>query len=511
MYAEDFLPLDGNSLTIDGIIDAVYKDKKITLSDKAVNKIKRAHETVCTIVDSDDTVYGVNTGFGALSTISISQDKVKKLQENIVRSHASGSGEPFPISVVKAVLILLTNGLSKGHSGCRETVVRTIIDMYNKGVYPVIPSQGSLGASGDLIPLAHLALVLTGEGEAYYQGKRFSGKTAMRKAGIEPIRLEAKEGLSLINGTYVMTALGSLILHRSEKVVKLADIAAGITLEVTRGSKTPERPEIHKVKPHPGQIKTASNIIKLVENSEIIESHKYCSRVQDAYSLRCVPQVHGAVKDAVRYCRSAFDIELNAATDNPLVFGDDVISAGNFHGQPLAIPLDTLGIAVTNLGNISERRIDRLMNPALSELPAFLTPSPGLNSGYMLSHYLAAALTFENKGLATPGSIDSVPVSANKEDFNSNGMWCARKAWKIVENTEKIIAIELLCAVQALDFVEGWKPGKGTQAAYRIIREKVPKLQRDRIIHKDIDAVTELIQSDRILDVVESAVGNLEV
>jgi len=503
--------LDGNSLTVEQVVSAVYNKKKIKLSKTAIDNIKQARKTVCKIIESGKTVYGVNTGFGALSSVSISANKVKNLQQNIVRSHASGSGEPFPEIVTKAVLLILANGLSKGHSGCREIVVQTLIEMFNKGVCPVIPSQGSLGASGDLIPLAHLALVLIGEGEAFYKGKRYPGKPAMKKAEIPTLKLEAKEGLSLLNGTYVMNALGCLTLHRAEKILKLSDIAAGITLEVTRGSKTPEKPEIHKVRPHHGQKITAANIRKLVAGSEILESHKYCDRVQDAYSLRCVPQVHGAVKDAVRYCRSIFKTELNSATDNPLVLGDEVISAGNFHGQPLAIPLDTLGIAITDLGNISERRVDRLMNTALSELPAFLSPDPGLNSGYMLAHYLSASLTFENRGLATPGSIDSVPVSANKEDFNSNGMWCARKAWRITENTEKIIAIELLCAVQALDFIEGWKAGKGTQAAYDIIRRKVPMLKRDRVTHKDIDAVIELIQSDAILEAVEKTVGELLV
>ncbi|MCH8286602.1 histidine ammonia-lyase [candidate division KSB1 bacterium] len=513
MSANNFVALDGKSLTIEAIASIVYKSKKVKISAVAEKNIAKARKKIREILQSGKTVYGINTGFGALSTVSIPDSKVRELQHNLIKSHTAGSGAPLPAVVVKAAMVLIANGLSIGYSGCRLEVVKTLVDMVNKGVLPVVPEQGSLGASGDLIPLAHIAVVVTGDGEAEFNGKRYPGGTAMKKAGIKPLKLEAKEGLSLINGTYFMSALGSLTLRRAEKVCKLTDIAAAITLEVTMGSKIPNKPEIHEIRPHPGQIATAENIRKLVKGSEIIESHKYCSRVQDAYSLRCVPQVHGAVKDALRYARSTLEIELNSVTDNPIVFKDDVISAGNFHGQPLAVTMDTLGIAMTGLGNIIERRIDRLMNPALSGLPAFLSPPElgGLNSGYMMAHYLAASISFENRGLSTPGSIDSVPVSANKEDFNSNGMWCARKAWKIVENTEKITALELLCAVQALEYVEGWKAGKGTQAAYDVIRGKVKKLRKDRIIKKDIDAVIDLIRSDKILDAVEKAAGTLKV
>ncbi|KPK93111.1 hypothetical protein AMJ80_06145 [bacterium SM23_31] len=502
--------LDGASLTIEKLAAVVYENKPVRLTDTAVKKIESAHKKICNIIESGQTVYGVNTGFGALSRVRIPSKKVKKLQLNLVRSHTSGTGVPLPEEIVKAVLVLLANGLSNGYSGCRRAVVETLVEMINKGVYPVIPSQGSIGASGDLIPLAHLASVVIGEGEATYGGKRYSGKMAMKKAGIPALTLEAKEGLSLINGTYVMTALGSLTLRKAETLNKLADIAAAVTLEVIMDSKTPMNPEIHKIRPYPGQTATAANIMKLVEGSEIIESHKYSDKFQDAYSLRCAPQIHGAVKDAVRYCRSTLEIEMNSVTDNPLVFENSVISAGNFHGQPLAITLDTLGIAMTGLGNIAERRIDRLMNPALSGLPAFLSPDPGLNSGYMMAHYLAASISFENRGLAAPGSINSVPVSANKEDYNSNGMWCARKAWQIVNNTEKIIAIELLCAAQALDFVKGLEPGTGARAVYDIIRQKVSKLKTDRVIQKDINAVIGLIRTGQILETVEDAVGKLE-
>lgn len=507
------IELDGSSLTIENLAEIVYHNRQIGLSADAVESIQRARRNVLRIIESGQTVYGINTGFGALGTVKIPSDKVRELQLNLVRSHAGGSGDPLPEEVTKAILVLMVNGLSKGHSGCRSELVGTLVEMVNKGVYPVIPSQGSLGASGDLIPLAYAALVLIGEGDAYFNGKRYSGRTAMKKAGIPPITLEAKEGLSLVNGTYVMSALGSIALFRAERLNKLSDIAASISLEVTMGSKTPVNPEIHELKPHPGQIATANNVRKLLDGSGIIESHKFCDRVQDAYSLRCVPQVHGAVKDAMRYCRSTIEIEMNSVTDNPLIFDDGVYSAGNFHGQPLAISLDTLGIAITGLGNISERRTERLMNPALSELPAFLSPKElgGLHSGYMMAHYLAASISFENRGLATPGSIDSVPVSGNKEDFNSNGMWSARKAWQIVENTEKIVAVELLCGVQALDFIKGADPGKGAGAVYKIVRKHVAQLKKDKVLHKDIETMIRLVRSGEILDAVEHEVGRLQV
>ena len=503
--------LGGDSLNIEKLASAAYEDIPIKLSETAIKNIERGHKNLTSILESGAVAYGVNTGYGALSGVQIPLNKLKDLNINMIKSHMSGTGEPFSKQASKAVLILMANSQSKGHSGARRVLVDTIIKMINKGVYPVIPSQGSLGASGDLIPLSHAAAVLIGEGEAVYQGKRCSSRAAMKKAGIPTQVLEAREGVSLVNATHMMTALGSLSLHSAERLNKLADIALAMTLESILGLKTSVSPKVHKVRPHAGQTVTAANIRKLIDGSEIMKSHKYSSKIQDAYSLRCAPQVHGAVKDAVRYCRSTLEIEINSVTDNPMIFDQEVISAGNFHGQPLAISLDALGIAITVLGNISERRIDRLMNPQLSDLPAFLTPDPGLNCGYMMAHYLAASISFENRGLATPGSIDSVPVSANKEDFNSNGMWCARKAWQIIQNSERIIAAELLCAAQALDFLKEWKPGKGTGIAHNLIRQKVPTLKRDRILKKDINSVVDLIHSNQILESVEKTIGELKI
>ncbi len=498
-------------LTIDQLVTTVRNKIPVSLSQMAVYNIERSYKRILKFLGSDQIIYGLMTGLGGLSSVRIPPDKIKTLQLNLIRSHCCGMGDPFPEEVVRTIMILLVQGLGKGHSGCRKVVVETLIKMVNKGIIPIVPSQGSLGASGDLIPLAHIAIVMIGEGEAVYKGKRYSGAAAMRKAGIPVLTLINREGVSLVNGTYGMSALGALTQKRADELCKLADIAAAMTLEVVLGSSTAVKDEIHRLKPHPGQIATASNIKRLVKDSEIIASHKFCDRVQDAYSLRCSPQVHGAVKDALRYSRSVMEIEINSVTDNPIVFDDGVISGGNFHGQPLAISLDTLGIAIVDLGNISERRIDRLMNPVLSELPAFLSPDAGLNSGYMMAHYLAASISFENRGLATPGSIDSVPVSANKEDYNSNGMWSARKAWKIVENAERIIAVELVCAAQAVDFRSEYKPGKGTQAAYQVIRSKVKMLKQDRIIGKDIQSVIGLIRSGDLVQAVEKSVGKLSL
>ncbi|MFC1729542.1 histidine ammonia-lyase [candidate division KSB1 bacterium] len=501
--------IDGDSLTLEDFGAVVNNNRNVKLGIRGVKNVEKAHKSVLDILSSQKVVYGINTGFGALSKAHIPPDKVKMLQLNLVRSHSAGTGDPLPEEAVKGMMLLLANSLAKGYSGCRRIIVDTLIKMINKHVIPMVPAQGSLGASGDLIPLAHCALVMIGEGEAFYKRKRMSGLRAMRSAGIPTLTLEAKEGLSLVNGTYAMGSLGAISLLRSEKLIRLADIASAMTLEVTMGSKAPMSPEIHRARPHKGQINTAENILKLVEGSEIIRSHIDCDRVQDAYSIRCIPQAHCAVRDALEYCRNILRVEINSASDNPLVFSNDVLSAGNFHGQPLAVPLDTLGIAITGLGNISERRIDRLMNPVSSGLPPFLAQDPGLNSGYMMASYLAAALALENRGLASPGSVGTVPVSANKEDYISNGMWSARKALTIVENSERIVAVELLCGAQALDFIDNMKPGKGVNAAYKAIRTAVPPLKRDRIIKKDIAAVIGLMKNNTIIESVETSAGSL--
>jgi histidine ammonia-lyase len=502
------ISLGARRITIEDLVSVVYKNKPVSLAPAAISRIQKGHSSLTALLESNEAFYSVNTGFGALSGIRIPTDKLKELQVNLIRSHSAGAGEPFPFEIAKGALVITANSLAKGHSGCRRVVVDTLIAMINRGVIPFIPSQGSIGASGDLIPLAHASGVMLGEGEAYYRGKRQTAKQAMRKAGIPMLELEPREGVALTNGTHLMTALGALSVHRAGRLNKLADIALALSLESILGLTTSLDPDVHKLRPHPGQLATAQNLRKMIKGSRLLASHPYSKKIQDAYSLRCGPQIHGAAKDGLRYCRSVLDVEINSVTDNPLVFGNKIVSAGNFHGQPLAVSLDTLGIAATVLGNVSERRIDRLMNPNLSGLPAFLAPDPGLHSGYMMAHYLSAALALENRGLAAPGSVDSVPVSANKEDYNSNGMWCARKAWQILRNVENIIGIEILCAVQALDLLKG-RSGTGSEAARRIVRERVRPLEGDRVLQKDIKAVHELIASGRLIEGVEAAVGPL--
>jgi histidine ammonia-lyase len=502
--------LGANRITIEDLISVVYKDKPVRLAPAAIRAVQKGRTNLAAHLASGRPYYSINTGFGALSGVKISADKLKELQTNLVRSHSAGAGEPFSLEIAKAALVITANSIAKGYSGCRRVLVDTLAAMINEGVIPVIPSQGSIGASGDLIPLAHAAAVMIGEGEAYFKGKKRPAKEAMRKAGIPILKLEPREGIALTNGTHLMTALGALSVHRAERLNKLADIALAMSLESILGLSASLDPDVHRLRPHPGQRATALNVRKMIRGSRLLASHPYSKKIQDAYSLRCGPQIHGASKDALRYCRSVLDAEINSVTDNPLVFGNKVVSAGNFHGQPLAVSLDALGIATTVLGNVSECRIDRYMNPNLSGLPAFLAPDPGLHSGYMMAHYLSAALTLENRGLAAPGSVHSVPVSANKEDYNSNGMWCARKAWQIIRNVENILGIEILCAAQALDFLQE-RPGTGSAAARKMLREKIRPLKGDRVLQKDINAVGELIDSGRIIEAVEGAVGPLAV
>jgi len=508
MTAARGISLGAQRITVEDLASVIYKDEPVRLAQAVIRRVQKGHSNLTTLLASSRPFYSVNTGFGALSDVTIPKSKLKELQLNLIRSHSSGTGEPFALEIARAALVITANCLAKGYSGCRRVLVDTLVAMINRGVIPVIPSQGSIGASGDLIPLAHASGVMIGEGEAYYKGRRYAAKEAMRRAGIPLLELEPREGVALTNGTHLMTALGALSIHRAERLNKLADIALAMSLESILGLTASLDPDIHKLRPHPGQRATALNVRKIIRGSRLLASHPYSKKIQDAYSLRCGPQIHGAAKDALRYCRSVLDVEINSVTDNPLVFGNKIVSAGNFHGQPLAVTLDVLGIAMTVLGNVSERRIDRLMNPHLSGLPAFLAADPGLHSGYMMAHYLSAALALENRGLAAPGSVDSVPVSANKEDYNSNGMWCARKAWQIIQNVEKIIGIEILCAVQAFDFLKG-RTGTGSEAARRIVREKVRPLEKDRVLQKDINAVRELIASGRIIEAVEAAVGRL--
>jgi len=503
--------LDMEGLTIEALVAVARKGAQARLSAAAEARIAAGRALVERWVREERRIYGVTTGFGALSDVAISGKDTRRLQENILMSHAAGVGRPLAEETVRAVMTLRVKDFARGHSGIRLETARQLLELLNRGVVPVIPEKGSVGASGDLAPLAHLALVLLGKGAAFYNGRKMSGEEALKASGLAPIRLEAAEGLALVNGTQVMTAIGALCVHDARHLSSLTDIAASMTLEVLMGSRTEFNPKIHQARPHPGQIAAAANMERITRASDIISSHSDCSRVQDAYTLRCSPQVHGATKDAIAYCRRVVDTELNASTGNPLIFAEseEFLLGGNFHGQPVALAMDFLGIAVAELANISERRIERLVNPMLSGLPAFLVSDGGLNSGFMIAQYTAAALVSENKVLAHPASVDSIPTSANKEDHVSMGTIAARKAREIVANTENVIGIELLCAAQALDLFTNLKPGEGTLAAYHAIRRVIPHLDTDRFLAPDIEAMRELMRSGAILAAVEARVGEL--
>ena len=481
------------------------------LTEGSEKRIRATRRLVEKWVEDEKTIYGITTGFGALSDVAISKKDTRRLQENILMSHAAGVGEPLDEESVRATMTLRIKDLARGHSGIRLETVRHLLALLNWGVCPVIPQKGSVGASGDLAPLAHLALVLVGQGEAFFKGQRMSGSQALSKCGLTPIRLESGEGLALVNGTQVMTAIGALAIDRAVTLSKMTDIAAAMSLEVLMGSRTEFDKRIHEIRPHPGQASVADNMERIIQNSEIITSHKDCSRVQDAYTLRCSPQVHGATKDAIGYCRRVIETEMNSSTNNPLIFADsqDFLLGGNFHGQPVALAMDFLSMAISELASISERRIERLVNPNLSGLPAFLVRDGGLNSGFMIAQYTAASLVSENKVLCHPACVDSIPTSANKEDHVSMGTIAARQCREIIKNTENVIAIELLCGAQALDLFTNLKPGEGTLKAYQVIRQTISPLEKDRILSNDIMAMRDLIRSGKILAAVEKRVGLL--
>jgi len=486
------LIIDGESLRLEDIIKVAVEKESIELSSISKEKVEVSREYVNKIIENNEVVYGVTTGFGKFCNVNISSQDTRDLQVNLIRSHSAGVGEYLSEDAVRAMMLLRANALAKGYSGIRYSTLQTLIDMLNKGVIPRVPSQGSLGASGDLVPLAHMVLVMIGEGEALYKGRVMPGKEAMQLAGIMPVTLEAKEGLALINGTQAMTAIGSLALAEAINLSRIADISAALTFEALNGVIDAFDENVNLVRPHKGQIECARNMRKLLEGSQFV-THQGNPKVQDAYTLRCIPQVHGAVRDALEHIKEIVEIEMNSATDNPLIFpeSDVVISGGNFHGEPIAINMDYMGIAVSELASIAERRIERLVNPSLNEgLPAFLVDNGGLNSGLMIAQYTAASLVSENKTLATPASVDSIPSSANQEDHVSMGTIAARKARRIVENTRNVLAIELLCAAQAIDLRlkenKGKEMGKGTKEAYRLIREKVKYIDKDRGLSEDI-------------------------
>ena len=509
------LHIDGNNLQLDELRAVVYERRPVLLAPDAREAVERSRAVVEQLVAENRVAYAITTGVGKLSDVRIDAHQNRELQLNLIRSHCVGVGDPLSEQEARAMMLLRANSLAKGYSGVRPLVIDTLCEMLNRGVHPVIPSQGSVGASGDLAPLAHLALALIGEGAVIFEGKHVSSSDALARAQIKPLTLEAKEAISLINGTQGMLGLGTLSLLAAETLVDSADVIGALCCDALRGTDVAFDERIHKVRPHAGQIHSAQNLRKMLEGSAIRESHRECGRVQDAYSLRCIPQVHGAVRDALAYCRDVMETEMNSAVDNPLVFVQvpdqnrvaqpspavhgDVLSGGNFHGEPVAFALDFLAIALSALAGISERRLERLVNPALNEgLPPFLAPDAGMNSGFMMAQVTAAALVSENKVLAHPASVDSITTSGNKEDYVSMGMTAAIKLKKVVQNTTNVLAIEALATTQALDFLAPLKPGKRGQQAMSAIRAVSPKLEKDRVMAQDFARVAELLLSGKI-------------
>src|SRR5947207_11840314 len=505
--------LSGEDLKIEDVWAVAVDGAPAALADEAREKVVRARALVEQAAHgTTEHTYGVNTGFGKFVSRSIPEELTAELQLRLLRSHAAGVGDAYPPEIVRAAMLLRANALAKGFSGARPATVELLVDCLNRGVLPHVPSRGSVGASGDLAPLAHLALPLVGEGEAWVDGKRMGGAAALAEVGLEPTSLEAKEGLSLVNGTQFMAAFGALGLARARRLTKSADIACCLAVESLQGSRTSFLPQIHATRPLPGQATVAANVLQLLEGSAIIESHRWCDKVQDAYSLRCAPQVHGAARDLLAYAEATVAVELNAATDNPLVMVEDevLLSNGNFHGQPLAFSLDTLAMAVSELANISERRVERRGNPRRSEgLPAFLTVDGGLNSGFMIPQYVAASLVSENKVLSHPAAVDSIPTSAGQEDHVSMGNAAGLKAWQVLANAERVLAIELLASVQAVEFLAPLQPGVGVRAAREHVRSLSPRLRDHRQLSGDIEAVAEVVREGALVDSVEAEVGEL--
>jgi len=529
------LHIDGEHLTLADLRAVVYDRRPVLLAPDAREKVEASRRVIDDLVRENRVAYAVTTGVGKLSDVRIAPEQIRELQINLLRSHAVGVGAPLSEPVIRAMILLRANSLAKGFSGVRPIVVDTLCAMLNRGVHPIVPSQGSVGASGDLAPLAHLALILVGEGEAIFERHRLPGAEAMTAAQVKPIALEAKEAISLINGTQAMLAIGTLSLISAEILVDSADVLGSLTLDALRGTTVAMDERIHRARPHSGQLTSARNVRRLLEGSEIRESHIDCKRVQDAYSLRCIPQVHGAVRETLAFCRGVFEIEMNAAVDNPLVFAaprdnreplrpskvlaiDDrrthetvtehsdlgqVLSGGNFHGEPIAFALDYLAIALTALAGISERRIERMVNPALNEgLPAFLAVGAGLNSGFMMPQVTAAALASENKVLAHPASVDSITTSGNKEDYVSMGMAAALKLQRVVENTTHVLAIEAAAAAQAVEFLAPLKTSPRLQKVHAAIRETSARVEHDRVLAGDFAKLAELIRSGKLARVI---------
>jgi histidine ammonia-lyase len=506
------LLIDGASLTLEDLESVARTRRPVALAPAARDAVSRARRVVDDAVARGEVVYGVTTGFGNFADVVIPAARLHELQLNLVRSHSAGVGEPLPEPETRALMLLRANVLAKGFSGVRLETLDLLVAMLNAGAHPVIPSQGSVGASGDLAPLAHLALGLVGEGPCAYAARIMPAAQALTAAGLRPVVLEAKEGLALINGTQLMTAVAGLALAEAWRLARTADVAGALTLDALKGTDVAFDPRIHAARPHPGQAASARNLRKLLAGSPIRESHRDCGKVQDAYTLRCMPQVHGAVRDALEFAGRAIAIELNAATDNPMVFADtgELLSGGNFHGEPVALAADVLAIAMAELGSISERRIERLVNPALSDLPAFLTPEGGVQSGLMIAHVTAAALASENKVLAHPASVDSIPTSANKEDHVSMGATAALKAARAVANTRRILAVEAMAACQALEFLKPLETSPALRAAYARVRATVPAYHQDRILAPEIEKVASVVSEGTLAHDAGSVCGTLE-
>jgi histidine ammonia-lyase len=502
--------LTGEDLTLSDVWAVAVDRQPASLAEPAKQRMQAARALVDGV--QGEHTYGVNTGFGRFVSAHIPEELAEELQLRLLRSHACGVGEPYADDVVRGAMLLRANTLAKGFSGARISTVELLLECLNRGLLPFVPARGSVGASGDLAPLAHLALPLVGEGYASVEGELLEGADALGAVGLEPVRLASKEGLSLVNGTQFMASMASLGIVRARRLSKTADLACALSLESLQGSRTSFLPAVHRARPLKGQQDAAANVWTLLDGSAIIESHRWCDKVQDAYALRCAPQVHGASRDLLDYVEATVAVELNAATDNPLVLVDDelIVSAGNFHGQPLAFALDSLALAVAELANISERRVERLVNPTLSEgLPPFLVEEGGLNSGFMIPQYVAAALVSENKVLAHPASVDSIPTSAGQEDHVSMGNAAGLKALRVLDNAERALAIELLAGSQAIEFLAPLQPGDGVRAVHDAVRELSPRLTEDRSLSADIERVAEAIRSGAIVDAAESQVGVL--
>lgn len=502
--------IDGTNLTLGLVFYVACQGRHVRLAERVRPQVQAARDLVVEAVHGDESIYGVTTGFGRLKNVKIAVADAIDLQRNLVRSHATGVGEPIAVDAARASVLLRAHSLARGNSGVRVELIELLLEMLNRGVTPIMPCQGSVGASGDLAPLAHMSLVLMGEGKAWYGGRTLSGADAMTAAGLSPLTLSYKEGLSLINGTQVMTAIAALAAARAANACKAADITGAMSLEAFLGTDAAFDERINALRPHPGQGHVATNLRRLLRDSKVMASHRDCDRVQDPYSFRCIPVVHGAVLDALRFVEGIIEVEMNSVTDNPIIFSEEraFLTGGNFHGEPVALAADYLGIALTELSSIAERRIYKLLD-GTEGLPPFLTERQGLCSGFMLTQYTAAALVSENKTLAVPASVDSIPTSAGQEDHVSMGTISARQLARIVENVENVIAIELLEAAQALDFRAPLTYGHGTSIAHRLLRSRVPHLELDRDMSIDIAAARELVASGELVRAVEAELGEL--